>query len=80
MKLRELSLSYPFNVSRVKAIQSLRLSLIARNVAILYRDKMVAANGIDPETGFGASNSGVGWEDFQLPGTRSYGIKLNVGF
>lgn len=80
VKLREVSLSYPFNVSRIKAIQSFRLSLIARNVAILYRDKMAAANGIDPETGFGAGNSGVGWEDFQLPGTRSYGIKLNVGF
>jgi TonB-linked SusC/RagA family outer membrane protein len=80
IKLRELSISYPFNVSKLKAIHSLKIALVARNVAILYRNKIVAQNGIDPETGFGGSNSGVGWEDFQLPGTRSYGIKLNVGF
>jgi len=79
IKLRELSLSYPFDVHHVRWLHSVNLSLIARNVAILYRSKLARDNGIDPETGFGASNSGVGWEDFQLPGTRSFGLKLNVG-
>lgn len=80
VKLREITLSYPFNVSKIKGIQSLRLTLLARNVAILYRSKLARINGIDPETGFGGSNSGVGWEDFQLPTSRSFGLKLNVGF
>ncbi|TDG36240.1 SusC/RagA family TonB-linked outer membrane protein [Pedobacter changchengzhani] len=80
VKLREMTLSYPFNVSKIKGIQSLRLTLLARNVAMLYRSKLARVNGIDPETGFGAGNNGVGFEDFQLPGARSFGLKLNVGF
>ncbi|MGY3052979.1 TonB-linked SusC/RagA family outer membrane protein [Pedobacter sp. UYEF25] len=80
VKLREVSLSYPFNVTKIKGIQSLRLTLLARNVAMLYRSKLARVNGIDPETGFGGGNNGVGFEDFQLPGTRSFGLKLNVSF
>ena len=80
VKLREISVSYPFNVTKIKGVNSVRLTLLARNVAMLYRDKLARVNGIDPETGFGGGNSGVGWEDFQLPTTRSFGLKLNVGF
>jgi TonB-linked SusC/RagA family outer membrane protein len=80
VKLRELSLTYPVNVSKLKWINSLSISLIGRNLAILYRDKRVAENGIDPETGFGGGDSGVGWEDYQLPTTRSFGLKINASF
>lgn len=80
LKLREISLGYSFNVSNVKWLNSLKLSLLVRNAAILYRSKVARENGIDPETGFGGGNNGVGWEDYQLPTTANYGLKLNVSF
>lgn len=80
VKLRQLTLGYSFDVHKIKWLYSLRLTLMGRNLAILYRDKIAKQNGIDPETGFGGGNAGVGWEDFQLPTTASYGLKLNVGF
>ena len=36
--------------------------------------------GIDPEVGFGGGEAGVGFENFQIPTTRSYGLKLKVNF
>jgi hypothetical protein len=80
LKLRQLTVGYSFNVNKIKWLYSLKLTLVGRNLAILYRDKVAKQNGIDPETGFGGGNSGVGWEDYQLPTTASYGLKLNVGF
>ncbi|TAM97901.1 MAG: SusC/RagA family TonB-linked outer membrane protein [Chitinophagaceae bacterium] len=80
IKLREVSLGYSFNVSKVKWLYSLRLSFIGRDLDILYRSKKAKENGIDPETGFGGGSAGVGWEDYQLPTTASYGLKLNIGF
>lgn len=80
VKLRQLTLSYAFNVEKIKWIHSFRMALVGRNLAILYRSKIAKQNGIDPETGFGGGNAGVGWEDYQLPTTASYGLKLNIGF
>jgi len=80
VKLRQLTLGYSFDVQKIKWLYSLRLTLVGRNLAILYRSKVAKQNGIDPETGFGGGNAGVGWEDFQLPTTANYGLKLNVGF
>ena len=80
VKLRQLTLGYSFDVHKISWLNSLRLTLVGRNLAILYRNKVAKQNGIDPETGFGGGNAGVGWEDFQLPTTASYGLKLNVGF
>lgn len=80
LKLREITLGYSFNVSKVKWLHSLRLSLLVRNAAILYRSSVAKENGIDPETGFGGGNNGVGWEDYQLPTTANYGLRLNVSF
>lgn len=80
VKLREIVLGYNFNVNKIKWINKLNFSLIARNVAILYRDKYVKEYGIDPEQGFGGGNNGVGFENFNLPTTRNFGAKLSVSF
>ncbi len=80
VKLREVVLGYNFNVSKYKWINKLNLSIVGRNLAILYRDKYVKEFGLDPEQGFGGGNNGVGFENFNLPTTRNYGVKLSVSF
>ena len=80
IKLREVVLGYNFNTSKIKWIHKLNLSVIGRNLAILYRDKYAKEFGLDPEQGFGGGNNGVGFENFNLPTTRNYGVKLSVSF
>lgn len=80
IKLREVVLGYDFNVGKIKWVNKINLSLIGRNLAILYRDKYVKEFGLDPEQGFGGGENGVGFENFQLPTTRNYGLKLTVSF
>ena len=80
IKLREVVLGYNFNVNKIKWINKLSLSVIGRNLAILYRDKYAKKFGLDPEQGFGGGENGVGFENFQLPTTRNYGLKLSVSF
>lgn len=80
IKLREVVLGYNFNVNKIKWINKLSLSVIGRNLAILYRDKYAKEFGLDPEQGFGGGENGVGFENFQLPTTRNYGLKLSVSF
>jgi TonB-linked SusC/RagA family outer membrane protein len=80
VKLREVVLGYDFNVSKIKWIQKINLSVYGRNLAILYRDKSTAELGIDPEVGLGGGDFGVGFENFQIPTTRSLGVKLRLSF
>jgi TonB-linked SusC/RagA family outer membrane protein len=80
VKLRELAIGYNFNVSKIKAINKLNLSLVGRNLGILYRSKDTKEYGIDPEIGFGGGESGIGYENFQVPTTKSYGFKLAASF
>ena len=80
VKLREVVLGYDFNIKNSKTIQKLNLSLIGRNLAILYRDKSTRELGVDPEAGLGSGAFGVGYENFQIPSTRSYGLNLKVTF
>lgn len=78
VKLRQLALSYSFPKSWLKgaSIEGLSLSLIGRNLAILYKK----APHIDPETGYDNSNGNQGQEFGQLPSARSYGASLNIKF
>ncbi len=78
-KLREVVLGYDFHL-KSKTIQKLNVSLVARNLAILYRDKSTKELGVDPESGLGSGAFGVGYENFQIPSTRSYGINVKVSF
>lgn len=80
IKLREVVLGYDFDVTKIKWLNKINLSLIGRNLAILYRDKYVKEFGLDPEQGFGGGENGIGFENFQLPTTRNYGLKLTVSF
>lgn len=80
IKLRELSLGYQFNFKDTSPVKSIYLAFTCRNVAILYRSKECRELGIDPETQLGGTESGVGLENFNLPGTRAYGVKMNIKF
>ncbi len=80
IKLREIVLGYDFSLKQLPWIQKLTFSVYGRNLAILYRDKSTAELGIDPEVGLGGGDSGVGFENFQIPTTRSLGFKLAISF
>lgn len=81
IKLSELSFSYniPSSLTQKVNIQNANLSLFARNVAILWVHESNDAN-IDPEVSAGASLSGMGLEESQIPAPRTIGFKLNLKF
>ncbi len=81
IKFRELSLGYdiPGKVAKKVGFYSARVSLVCRNLALLYVDKSNDVH-IDPETGFGTGNAGVGYEQMQIPTARSIGFKLALSF
>lgn len=76
IKLRQLSLGYELPSKFVKplGIDNINLSLLGRNLAILYKE----APHIDPETGFSNRNGDQGQEFGQLPSTRSYTFKIDI--
>ena len=79
VKLRELALTINFPksfVSKLGFVNDLRFSFIGRNLALLYTDKSNRAH-IDPEVSYGTS---IGFEQYQIPPTRSLGFKLTIGF
>ncbi len=77
VRLRDVSISYtlPKNLLSKAKISHLTLTLSGRN---LWLD--TPYTGIDPETNlYGASNA-QGLDYFNMPGTKSYTIGLQVGF
>jgi TonB-linked SusC/RagA family outer membrane protein len=78
VKLRQVSLSYslPKNWVSKLSLTNISVSVIGRNLAILYKN----APHIDPETGFDNSTEQQGMEFGQLPSARSIGFSLNVKF
>ncbi len=79
IKLREVLLGYTFQLKSSKYFKHANVSLVARNVALLYTHTSNIAH-IDPETGMGAENNGLGVEIYQIPPTRSVGLKVQLGF
>lgn len=79
VKLREVVLGYSWKLKANKYVKQATLSLVGRNLALLYTHKSNIAH-IDPETGMGAENNGLGVEIYQIPPTRSVGLKLQLGF
>ncbi|PWV48254.1 iron complex outermembrane receptor protein [Chitinophaga sp. S165] len=77
-KLRELVLGY--NISKATAaklhFQSLRLSLIGRNLLYVYR----TMKNLDPEAPMGSSWLKQGIDEGSSGATRSYGFSLNASF
>jgi hypothetical protein len=82
IKLRQIELGYTFPAKLTRKLPWLQggsVSLFAQNVALLHTSKSNIAH-IDPETGFGVGNDGLGIEQYQIPSNRSIGIKLNFNF
>lgn len=79
IKLRELSLSYAIPTSLVEKsgfISGARLSIVGRNVAMLYSNH----SQIDPELNLYGGNLQGALYYVSLPSTRSIGINLNFTF
>ena len=78
VKLREVALGYTFpkKLLRKTPFQSLRLSAVGRNLAILFQN---TPQGIDPEA-TSTTGNGQGFEQgYPLP-TATYGFDLKVTF
>ena len=76
-KLRQITFGYNFPAQMLNntPFQSISLSFVGRNLAILYKD----VDNIDPESSY-ANGNGQGLDYFGMPQTRSYGFNLRVGF
>ncbi|MCC6289709.1 MAG: SusC/RagA family TonB-linked outer membrane protein [Chitinophagaceae bacterium] len=81
VKLRSLILGYTLPVDKLKLIrlQSASISIVSRNLLILYRDKRVRDAGLDPEFGQTVSNT-TGTAGTGEPRTRDIGVNLSIKF
>lgn len=77
VKLRQLTFGYslPSGFLAKTPLQSASLSLVARNLLLLYSQ----VKGVDPESNYNNSNV-QGLENFGVPPTRSFGLNLMVRF
>ena len=76
-RLRELSLTYRFNADWFKntPIKGGYATFTGRN---LWLD--ADYNGVDPETSLTGNGNGQGFDYFNMPGTRSYMLKIGFNF
>lgn len=87
VRLRELSVSYKFNLKNTAAIKSAQLMLTGRNLFFFYRGKSKldipgigkTDNPIDPEAALGAGNF-QGVEVGLPPTVRSFGLNVKLTF
>jgi len=87
VRLRETSIGYNFNKLPLKGIQSMRISMVARNLFFLYRGSAkMNIQGVgerkmsfDPDINLGAGNY-QGIEYGNLPATRSIGVNVRFTF
>jgi TonB-linked SusC/RagA family outer membrane protein len=77
-RLREVSFGYtlPRNLLAKTPFASVKASLVARNVLMLYSK----TEGFDPEAGFSNSSSTQGYEFGSMPTMRSVGFNISVVF
>jgi iron complex outermembrane recepter protein len=77
VSLREVSVGYdvPTTLLNKAKIQSMRVSLVGRNLIYLYR---TAKDGINPE-GLYSNRAGEFMEYGGLPFTRNLGVSVNIG-
>ncbi|RTL10483.1 MAG: SusC/RagA family TonB-linked outer membrane protein [Flavobacteriaceae bacterium] len=78
VKLRQIVFGYslPKNWLKGTFIQDFKVSVVGRNLALLYKK----APHIDPESAFSNANGEQGQEFGQLPSARTYGFNINVKF
>jgi TonB-linked SusC/RagA family outer membrane protein len=80
VKLRQVVLTYNVPIQGINALkwaQSLSISAVGRNLALLYKDSK--NDYFDPESGYTNGNA-QGLEAFGVPRTRSIGFNLNLKF
>ncbi len=77
-KLRQLSLGYtvPAKILGKTPFESLTVSLVGRNLALLWSK----VPNIDPESAYSINSGAQGLEFFALPQTRSFGINIAASF
>lgn len=77
IKLRQITLGYslPSKFFTKTPIRNLMISVVARNLAILYKN----VPNIDPESSYSSGNA-QGLDYFGMPATRTYGLNLRATF
>ncbi|MFC5684365.1 SusC/RagA family TonB-linked outer membrane protein [Flavobacterium sp. MAHUQ-51] len=76
VRLRDITLSYDFNVKRFSSINSAQISFTGRNLWLNTNYK-----GVDPETSLTGAGSRInGLDYFNNPGSKSFIMTLKVGF
>lgn len=78
VKLRNLILNYnvPSSTTRALGLNTAQISLVARNLAILYRN----SDHFDPEQGFDPNSNNQNFAGVMLPRTREIGLNLKISF
>ncbi|WNM20134.1 SusC/RagA family TonB-linked outer membrane protein [Flavobacterium capsici] len=78
VKLRQIVFGYSLPKKWLNGtfIQDFKVSVVGRNLALLYKK----VPHIDPETGFSNQNGEQGQEFGQLPSARTYGFNINIKF
>ncbi|MEO8109254.1 MAG: SusC/RagA family TonB-linked outer membrane protein [Ginsengibacter sp.] len=76
-RLRQVSLSYelPASLLTKSPFSGLAITFFANNVKLWTK-----YDGVDPETSLAGPANAQGLDYFNNPGTKSYGIRLSVGF
>lgn len=76
-RLRQVSLSYelPASLLTKSPFSGLVITFFANNVKLWTK-----YDGVDPETSLAGPANAQGLDYFNNPGTKSYGIRLSVGF
>lgn len=76
VRLKQVSLSYSFPEKMLgKRITNLSISIFANNAKLWTK-----YTGVDPETSLSGPANGQGLDYFNSPGSKSYGVRLAVGF
>ncbi len=77
-KLRSVIIGYNFPTVRLQSVKltGLSLSLVARNLAFLYRN----SGHFDPEQGINANDNTQNFAGVMLPKTREVGLNLKLSF
>lgn len=75
-RLRQVSLSYelPKNVFGKGTFTNMSVTVFANNLILWTK-----YDGVDPETSLAGPANGQGLDYFNNPGTKSYGVRLNIG-
>lgn len=74
VRMREISLGYTFR-NLFGQSKNLTLAFIARNLFFFYKDAPM-----DPDVSMGTGNGLQGFDVFNLPTTRSFGLNLKLNF